>query len=314
MIEDTVDSGDDIYRENVQFQYHKYFGIFLCIYIGSYMIPVIALLHYLRFVFKPLFLGVSDIIVLLTSFDSLIIFLTFPLVIISFYLIRLYLVGLLTRLFWRYTEKKSPTKDGIIPRNITSKTLDYYHYRSFMIKYGKNTFVKGIFPWLANWFFNFVGASIIEKGSTIEESVLNDRNIHVKRNVYIGVNSSLASHVVEGIGGNIHYFQVKVGDNSTLGGQNVVGPGSELKDNTYLLPMAAATKFNTTKGNNYYYGMPLRRIFKKKIMEYLKVSEEDLHRAEELRIKKEIEKVERIKKVENSKERELNKQGENRSE
>jgi hypothetical protein len=78
--------------------------------------------------------------------------------------------------------------------------------------------------------------------------------------------------------------------------------------------MAAATKFNTTKGNNYYYGMPLRRIFKKKIMEYLKVSEEDLHRAEELRIKKEIEKVERIKKVENSKERELNKQGENRSE
>ena len=278
------------------------------------MIPVFALMIYLFIVFKPLFLGVSDFIVMLTSFDSLIIFLTFPLVIISFYLIRLYFVGLFTRFFWRYTEKKSPTKDGIIPRNIISKTLDYYHYRSFMIKYGKNTFVKGIFPWLQNWFFNFVGASIIEKGSTIEESVLNDRNIHVKRNVYVGVNSALASHVVEGIGGNIHYFQVKAGDNSTLGGQNVVGPGSELKDNTYLLPMAAATKFNTTKGNNYYYGMPLRRIFKKKIMEYLKVSEEDLQRSEDLRIKKEIEKVERIKKVENSKERELNKQGENRSE
>ena len=314
MIEDTVDSGDDIYRENVQFQYHKYFGIFLCIYIGSYMIPVFALMLYLFIVFKSLFLDVSDFIVMLTSFDSLIIFLTFPLVIISFYLIRLYLVGLFTRLFWRYTEKKSPTKDGIIPRNITSKTLDYYHYRSFMIKYGKNTFTKGIFPWLANWFFNFVGASIIEKGSTIEESVTNDKNIHVKRNVYIGVNSALASHVVEGIGGNIHYFQVKAGDNSTLGGQNVVGPGSELKDDTYLLPMAAATKFNTTKGNNYYFGMPLRRIFKKKIMEYLKVSEDDLKRAEDLRIKKEIEKVERIGKVENSKERELSNQGENKSE
>ncbi len=314
MIEDTVDSGDDIYRENVQFQYHKYFGIFLCIYIGSYMIPVFALMLYLFIVFKSLFLDVSDFIVMLTSFDSLIIFLTFPLVIISFYLIRLYFVGLFTRLFWRYTEKKSPTKDGIIPRNITSKTLDYYHYRSFMIKYGKNTFTKGIFPWLANWFFNFVGASIIEKGSTIEESVTNDKNIHVKRNVYIGVNSALASHVVEGIGGNIHYFQVKAGDNSTLGGQNVVGPGSELKDDTYLLPMAAATKFNTTKGNNYYFGMPLRRIFKKKIMEYLKVSEDDLKRAEDLRIKKEIEKVERIGKVENSKERELSNQGENKSE
>lgn len=277
------------------------------------MIPVLALLIYLFVIFKPLFLGVSDFIVLFTSLDSLLIFLTFPLVIIVFYLIRLYLVGVCTRFFWNYTEKKSPTKDGIIPRNITSKTLDYYHYRSFMIKYGKNNFVKGIFPWLANWFFNFVGASVIEKGSTIEESVSNDRNIHVKRNVYVGVNSALASHLVEGIFGNIIYFQVKAGDNSTLGGFNIIGPGSELKDNSYLLPMAAATKYNTTKGDNYYYGIPLRRIFKKKIMEYLKVSEEDLKRAEDLRIKQEREKLERNRKEENKNEIELTKKGENES-
>jgi hypothetical protein len=49
--------------------------------------------------------------------------------------------------------------------------------------------------------------------------------------------------------------------------------------------MAAATKFNTTKGDNFYYGMPFRRIFKKKLIEYLKVSEEDLNRAEELRVR-----------------------------
>ena len=49
--------------------------------------------------------------------------------------------------------------------------------------------------------------------------------------------------------------------------------------------MAAATKFNTTKGNNFYYGMPFRRIFKKKLIKYLKVSEDDLNRAEELRIR-----------------------------
>jgi hypothetical protein len=63
--------------------------------------------------------------------------------------------------------------------------------------------------------------------------------------------------------------------------------------------MAAATKFNTTKGDNYYFGMPLRRIFKKKIMNYLKISEEDLSRAEELRIKQENEKLKRQKKVTN---------------
>jgi len=267
-------------------------------------------MFYLFLVFKPLFLGVSDFIVIFTSFESLLIFLTFPLVIIGFYLIRLYLLAFFTRFFWRYTEKKSPTKDGIIPRNISSKTLDFYHYRSFLIKYGKNTFMKGIFPWLSNWFFNYVGASIIEKGSTIEESVSSDRNIHVKRNVYVGVNSALASHVVEGIFGNIIYFQVKVGDNSTLGGFDIIAPGCELKDNSYLLPMAAATKYNTTKGDNYYYGIPLRRIFKKKIMDYLMVSEKDLQRAEELRMKQGSEKLERIKKEENKKDRDFKKKGE----
>jgi hypothetical protein len=39
--------------------------------------------------------------------------------------------------------------------------------------------------------------------------------------------------------------------------------------------------------------MPFRRIFKKKIMNYLKVSEEDLERAEELRVRQEKEKLEK---------------------
>jgi UDP-3-O-[3-hydroxymyristoyl] glucosamine N-acyltransferase len=179
-----------------------------------------------------------------------------------------------------------------------------------MIKYGKNSFMKGIFPWFSNWFFNFVGASVIEKGSTFEETVSSDRNVHVKRNVYMGVNSALAAHLVEGIFGNIIYFKVTVGDNSTLGGFNIIAPGCELRDNSYLLPMAAATKYNTTKGDNFYYGMPLRRIFKKKIMEYLKITEEDLIRADELRKKQEIEKLERIEKEKNKKSRKKSKKGE----
>ena len=55
-----------------------------------------------------------------------------------------------------------------------------------------------------------------------------------------------------------------------------------------------ASDKDNSKGNNYYYGMPLRRIFKRKIMEYLKISEEDLNRAEELRIRQESEKANRI--------------------
>ena len=285
MIEDISDSGSDFQREIVQFQYQKYMAFFFFIYIGSYLAPVIALMFYLFLILKPLFLEVESIIVIFTRLDSLIVFLTIPLVVIGFYLSHLFLLGVFTRISWRYTEKKSPTKDGIIPRDIPSKTANYYHYRSFMIKYGKNTFIKGIFPWLANWFFNFVGTSVIKRGSTLEESVGNDRNIEVGRNCYIGVNSTLASHLVEGVFGNIVYFKIKAKDNVTLGGSNAIAPGCELKENSYLLPMAAATKFNTTKGDNFYYGIPFRRIFKKKLIEYVKVSEDDLNKAEELRIR-----------------------------
>jgi hypothetical protein len=285
LMEDTSDSRPELQREIVQFQYQKYIALFFFIYIGSYLVPVIAVMFYLFLILKPLFLDVGSIIVVFTRSDSLIIFLTLPFIVIVFYLLHLFFLGVFTRIAWRYTEKKSPTKDGIIPRDIRSKTADYYHYRSFMIKYGKNTFMKGIFPWLSNWFFNFSGAAVIDKGTTFEESVSNDRYIDVGKNCYIGVNSVLASHVVEGVFGNIAYFKVKAKDNVTLSGFNTIAPGCELRDNTYLLPMAAATKFNTTKGDNFYYGMPFRRIFKKKLMEYLKVSEEDLNIAEELRIK-----------------------------
>jgi len=285
MIEDTSDSRPELQREIVQFQYQKYIAFFFFIYIGSYLAPVIALMFYLFLILKPLFLEVKSFIIILTRLDSLIIFLTLPLVVVFFYLSHLFFLGIFTRISWRFTEKRSPTKDGIIPRDIRSKTADYYHYRSFMIKYGKNAFMKGIFPWLANWFFNFVKSSKIGGESTLEESVGNDRNIDVGRNCYIGVNSVLASHVVEGIFGNIVYFKVTVKDNVTLGGFNTIAPGCELSDSSYLLPMAAATKFNTTKGDNYYYGIPFRRIFKKKLTEYIKVSEDDLNRAEELRIR-----------------------------
>ena len=272
-------------------------AFFFVIYVGSYLAPVIILMFYLFLILKPLFLEVDSFIVILTSFDSLIIFLTIPLVVIVFYLSHLFFLGVFTRILWRYTEKKSPTKDGIIPRDIPSKTADFYHYRSFMIKYGKNAFMKGFFPWLVNWFLNIVGAGVIDKGTTFEESVLNDRNIIVGKNCYIGVNSTLCTHVVEGIFGNIIYFKIVLGENVTLGGFNQIGPGGDLKENTYLLPMAAATKFNTTKGDNYYFGMPLRRIFKKKIMNYLKISEEDLSRAEELRVSREKEKLEKQNKA-----------------
>ncbi len=293
---DQDDSDTEVPREKIKLQFHWYLSIFFVIYYLSYVISGIIFMIYVVYIFVPNVLLVDTFIALFTHLDSLLAFLALPLVIIFSYLSRLFITSLVTRIFWKFTEYRSPTKDGIIPRNIGSKTANYYHIRSFMLKYGKNSFMKGVFPWLANFYFNFVGSGVIKRGSTLEESVVTDKNINVGRNCYIGVNSALSSHFVEGIFGNIVFFEIKLGENVTLGGFNNIAPGCELSDNSYLLPIAAATKHNKTKGDNFYFGMPFRRIFKKKIMYYLKVSEEDLERAEQLRVKQENEKLEKQKK------------------
>ncbi|MHA1509089.1 MAG: hypothetical protein ACTSO6_10350 [Promethearchaeota archaeon] len=292
LVPDEEVSDTEVPREKIKLQFHWYLSIFFVIYYLSYVVSGIIFMTYIIVIFVPHVLLVDNLIAIFTNPDSLLAFLALPLVIVVSYVSRLFIVGLISRIFWRFTEYRSPTKDGVIPRNIGSKTANYYHIRSFMIKYGKNAFMKGVFPWLANWFFNFVGTGIIKKGSTLEESVVTDKNINVGKNCYIGVNSALSSHFVEGIFGNIVFFEIKLGENVTLGGFNNIAPGCELSDNSYLLPIAAATKHNKTKGDNYYFGMPFRRIFKKKIMDYLKVTEADLERAEALRVKQENEKLE----------------------
>ena len=104
--------------------------------------------------YLPYFLEIKDFISIFTNIPSLIASITIPLVIIICYLIHLFIVALITRWFYSYSEKKSPSKSGIIPRNIPSKTLDFYHFRSFIMKYPKNAFSRGLFPWLLNWMYN----------------------------------------------------------------------------------------------------------------------------------------------------------------
>ena len=88
------------------------------------------------------------------------------------------------------------------------------------------------------------------------------------------MNAGISSHAVDGIFGNISYFKVKLGNNVTTGGMNCIAPDVEIKDNSYLLPLASTAKHCRVKGNNYYFGIPMRKIFKKKIMNYLDLSEE----------------------------------------
>ena len=283
--ESDLPNNNEVIKEEVSLQYHLYIFIFALIFYGSWVIPGICFFWYLLQVFLPYVLDVTNFFLIFIQLESLIAFLSMPLVLIGCYLLRLFFLGLSTKIFWKISEKISPSKAGVIPRNIRSRAANYYHLRGFMIKYGKNTFTKGVFTWLSNWFFNFIGASKIGKGTTLEESVVNDKFIEIGKNCYLGVNSALGTHVVEGIFGNISYFKVKVGDNVTGATTNLIGPGSEIRDNSFLLPLACATKHSIAGKPpliNYYWGMPLRRIFRRKIMQYLGVSAKDLEKNENI--------------------------------
>jgi hypothetical protein len=279
----SSETHEDLEKKEPSFQYHLYFFIFATIYFGSFLIPSLVYMLYYLLIFQPLVLENPNFISLFTELNSLLALLMFPFVIVISYILHLICIGIFTRLFWRFTERMCPTKDGIILRTVPSDTLNYYHLRSFMIKYGKYAFTKGMFPWLANWFYNFVGSNKIGKGSTIEEEIVADKYLDVGDNCYIGVNSAICSHVVEGIFGRIPYYEIKIGNNVTFSVFNIVGPGGDIKDNSYFLPMASVAKHQTTKGkSNYYFGLPARKIFHKKIMNYLKINDADIAKDKKL--------------------------------
>ncbi|MFX1452917.1 MAG: hypothetical protein ACFFCM_18925 [Promethearchaeota archaeon] len=277
---------EDLIKEEIELNLKIWLPLFYVIYYCSYLVPGILFISYIILFYLPYFLEVRNFISLFNNLYSLTASLTLPLVIILCYLIHLFVVALTTRFFWRYAEKRSPSKSGIIPRNIPSKTLNYYHFKSFIIKFPKNCFSRGPFPWLLNAMFNFVGTNKVGKGSVIEEQIAGDRFVDIGENCHLGINVAISSHAVDGIFGNISFAKIKIGDNVTTAAFNCVAPGVNTGNNSWWLPMTGATKYNIMKGEGFYFGTPLRKIFKKKVMEYLQISEEDLIRAEKLSEKK----------------------------
>lgn len=279
----AVELNNNLIKEEINLQLHWYLPAFFVIYFASFLIPSVIFMLFIMLFYLPLFLEVRSFISLFTNIPSLIAALTIPFIVIICYLIHLFVVALITRWFWSISEKRSPSKSGIIPRNIPSKTLNYYHFRSFIIKYPKNAFSRGPFPWLLKWMFNFIGTNKIGKGSVIEEQIAGDRFVAIGENSYLGTNVAISSHAVDGVFGNISFAEIKIGNNVTAAAFNCFAPGVETGNNSWWLPMTGATKYNILKGDNFYFGTPLRKIFKRKVMDYLQISEQDLERAEGLK-------------------------------
>jgi len=280
--ENDKNSEEKVIKKEQPIKFHWYLLGFTTTYFISWLIPGSVFFLYIFLFFLPYFLETSNFILIFTELKPLLALVCFPLVLILCIFLHIFFAAAVVKFWYGFTQGISPSKEGVIPRNVPSKTSSLYHIRSFLLKYPKNVVMKGVFPWLFTWIFNFIGATEYGKGVTIEEEVCGDRFAKTGDNCYVGPNASLASHLVEGIFGNIYYFKVKLGDNCTVGAETPLGPGTELGDNSYVFPGSAALKFTEGKGGYYYFGMPIRRLFSRKLKKYLGLTDEDLEKAEKL--------------------------------
>ena len=121
----------EVVKEEMEISLKTFFILFFIMYILSYLFPGILFFAYVGLVFHPYFLRTTDFFSLFLELKPLLALITMPLVIIACYLVKILVIALYCRMLWSYTERKSPSKSGIIPRSITSKVAHYYFFRSF---------------------------------------------------------------------------------------------------------------------------------------------------------------------------------------
>ena len=253
-----------------------YLASFLLIYIVSFLIPGILFVVFINIFFIPHVLNASNFLDIFINQDSLISLILTPIIIIASYLLHLFIIALNLKIIYYYTEQKVPTKDGIIPRDFPTKELQFYHVRSFILKYPKWAFSKSPFPWLTAKLFNFIGSNKLGKGVTLEEQFCADKHIKSGNNCYFGVNNIISSHLVEGILGNVNLYTIKMGDNVVVSAFGGIAPGVEIGDNSCIFPMSGVIKHDHLKSNSYYMGLPVRKLFTKKIKEFTRLNESQI--------------------------------------
>jgi acetyltransferase-like isoleucine patch superfamily enzyme len=200
-----------------------------------------------------------------------IIMLIIPILFIALYLLHLFFVALFTRFFYKLTNSRGASQ-GIYDRNLdaSSKALDYYHFRSFLMKYPVFAFSRSPFPWLLNWELRFIKSNQIGKNTVLEETFLHS-HIDFGKNCYLGTSSHITNHLVDGVYGseNLTFVGVSIEDNSVL--NTITGglPGTEIGKNSTLLPSCTTIKFDKIGSNGIYAGFPAKKLTKEEIYRYL---------------------------------------------
>ena len=237
----------------------------------SFIIPGFLFILFIFGFLIPNLLTTSLSLELLLNLNIIIILLLIPLVLIGIYLLHLFFVALFTRWFYKLADKRGP-EQGVFDRNLdeSSTVLDYYHFRSFLMKYPVFAFIRSPFPWLINWELRFIGSNKIGKNTIFEETIFHS-HINFGKNCYIGTFAHISNHLVDGVYGeeNLTFFGAKLGNDCVFSASNGAMPGLEVENNSTILPMCATIKYDKLGTNGIYGGFPARKLKKDEIIKYL---------------------------------------------
>ena len=262
---------EDVKSKTLSVPYQAYVISGWLIVGGSYIIPgFLFFLFFYGFLIPNIF-TVPFSYKLLLDLKIVIILLITPLVFVAIYLLHIFFIALITRFIYRFADKRGPVQ-GLFDRDLSasSKLLDYYHFRSFLMKYPVFSVIRSPFPWLIKWELRFIGSNKIGKGTVIEESYIHS-HINFGKNCYYGTFSHISNHLVDGVYGkeNLTFFGAEIGDNCVFNPLTGSMPGLEIGNNATFLSKATTLKYDKLGDNGIYIGFPAKRVKKEEINKYI---------------------------------------------
>jgi len=234
---------------------------------GSYIIPAMLFMFFTFGIVEPTLLNAALSIETILKPEIIFLMLITPIIYIGIYLLHLFFVVLFTKWFYRIADLRGPA-EGVFDRNLddASKALDYYHWRSFLLKYPVFAILRSPFPWLAPWELRFIGSNKIGKGTTIEEAYIHS-HINFGENCYYGTFAHISNHLVDGVYGeeNLTFYGARIGDNCVFNALIGGLPGLEIKGDSTFLPMASTVKYDKMGKGGIYASFPARRLTKEQL-------------------------------------------------
>lgn len=229
---------------------------------GSFIIPGFLFILYVFGILVPNLFSIPFSFQSYLELDTLLVLISTPLVFIGMYLLHLFFVALFTKWLYKLADKRGP-KQGVFDRNLheSSTALDYYHFRSFLLKYPVFAYIRSPFPWFVNWDLKFIGSNKIGKGTVFEDTFFHS-HVDLGKNCYIGTFAHISNHLVDGVYGeeNLTFFGATIGNNCVFNVSSGAMPGLEMEDNSTLLPMCATIKYDKLGTNGIYGGFPAKKL------------------------------------------------------